>query len=81
MLQNELKSWEGIDHSTPWEKKASDLLVTPHGQLSSLFVTRETGLKMRKVWQAINNAHVFDYGRGMEKNGFKNQYLSKRKIA
>ena len=68
MLQNELKSWERIDHSTPWEKKASDLLGMPHGQLSSLFVTRETGLKMRKVWQAINNVHVFDYGRGMEKS-------------
>lgn len=67
MLQNELKAWERIDKSTPWEKKASDLLGSPHGQLSSLFVTRETGLKMRKVWQAINNAHVFDYGRGMEK--------------
>ena len=65
MLQNELKAWERIEQSTPWEKKTSDLLGTPHGQLSSLFVTRETGLKMRKVWQAINNAHVFDYGWGM----------------
>lgn len=59
MLQKQLQYWEKSTESLPWERACYSLLGSPHGQLSSLFVNRETGLKMRKVWQAVCAAGVF----------------------
>lgn len=51
-------------------EKSKKVIRAAHGQFSSLFVTRDTGLKMCKVLPAINDVHVFDYGRGMEAGWF-----------
>lgn len=59
MLKQKLAHWESLKQSYPWEQVCYSLLGSPHGQLSSLFINRETGLKMRKVWQAVNAAGVF----------------------
>lgn len=59
MLKQKLANWESSKQSFPWEQVCYSLLGSPHGQLSSLFINRDTGLKMKKVWQAINAAEVF----------------------
>ena len=58
MLKQKLANWESSKQSSSWEQVCYSLLGSPHGQLSSLFINRETGLKMRKVWQAVNSAEV-----------------------
>ena len=59
MLKQKLANWESSEQSSPWEQVCYSLLGSPHGQLSSLFINRETGLKMRKVWQALVAAEAF----------------------
>ena len=59
MLKQVLADWEHSEFVQNWENVSYSMLGSPHGQLSSLFINRETGLKMRKVWQAINAANVF----------------------
>lgn len=58
MLKQKLANWESSKQSSPWDQACYSLLGSPHGQLSSLFINRETGLKMRKVWQALVAAEV-----------------------
>ena len=60
MLKQALADWERSDYSLDWEAVSYNMLGSPHGQLSSLFINRETGLKMRKVWQAVCAAGVFE---------------------
>ena len=59
MLKQALADWERSDYSLEWEAVSYNMLGSPYGQLSSLFINRETGLKMRKIWQAINSVDVF----------------------
>lgn len=58
MLKQALLDWEQSEYAQSWENVSYCMLGSPHGQLSSLFINRETGLKMRKVWQVINAAGV-----------------------
>ena len=60
MLKQALADWERSDYSLDWEAVSYNMLGSPHGQLSSLFINRETGLKMRKAWQAVCAAGVFE---------------------
>ena len=59
MLKQALIDWEQAEYAQSWENISYCMLGSPHGQLSSLFINRETGLKMRKVWQAVCAAGVF----------------------
>ena len=59
MLKQALADWERSDYSLDWEVVSYNMLGSPHGQLSSLFINRETGLKMRKAWQTVCAAGVF----------------------
>ena len=59
MLKQALADWERSENTLDWESVSYNMLGSPHGQLSSLFINRETGLKMRKVWQAVCSAGVF----------------------
>lgn len=59
MLKQKLNTWKKSPSISSWERECYSLLGSPHGQLSSLFINRETGLKMRKVWQAAYAAQVF----------------------
>ena len=53
MLKQALIDWEQAEYAQSWENISYCMLGSPHGQLSSLFINRETGLKMRKAWQAV----------------------------
>ena len=59
MLKQALSDWERSEYAQTWENVSYCMLGSPHGQLSSLFINRETGLKMRKVWQAVCAAGVW----------------------
>lgn len=61
MLKQALSDWERSEYVQSWEKVSYSMLGSPHGQLSSLFINRETGLKMRKAWQAVCAAGVFGH--------------------
>lgn len=58
MLKQALLDWEQSEYAQSWENVSYCMLGSPHGQLSSLFINRGTGLKMRKAWQVINAAGV-----------------------
>lgn len=60
MLKQALYDWERSEYVRGWENVSYCMLSSPHGQLSSLFINWETGLKMRKVWQAVCAAGVFN---------------------
>ena len=59
MLKQALSDWERSEYVQSWENVSYCMLGSPHGQLSSLFINRETGLKMRKTWQVVYAAGVF----------------------
>ena len=59
MLKKALADWKRSEYALDWENVSYNMLGSPHGQLSSLFINRETGLKMRKAWQAVCTAGVF----------------------
>ena len=60
MLKQALLDWEQSEYAQSWENISYCMLGSPHGQLSSLFINRETGLKMRKAWQAVCAAGVWN---------------------
>lgn len=60
MLKQALSDWERSEYVQSWENVSYCMLGSPHGQLSSLFINRETGIKMRKVWQAVCASGVFN---------------------
>ena len=60
MLKQALLDREQSEYAQSWENISYCMLGSPHGQLSSLFINPETGLKMRKVWQAVCSVGVFN---------------------
>jgi hypothetical protein len=59
MLQKEVPCWEWATCGETWETMRSDFLGCPHGSRSSLFVSQETGLTMKKVWNLLINTGMF----------------------
>ena len=59
MLKQALADWERSEYTLDWETVSYNVLGSPHGQLSSLFINRETGVLMRKVWQVGRNAETW----------------------
>ncbi|KTT70146.1 hypothetical protein [Sphingomonas sanguinis] len=59
MMERELPSWRSAEVGETWETMRPYFLGSPHGKRSSLFVTQETALAMKKVYAAMNDAGVF----------------------
>jgi hypothetical protein len=59
MMEHELPSWRYAEVGETWETMHPYFLGSPHGRRSSLFVTQETALAMKKVYAAMNEAGVF----------------------
>ena len=59
MLEHELpcRHWARVPES--WKTMRSYLLGYPHGAVSSLFVERETGVAMRRMWRELMNSGAF----------------------
>jgi hypothetical protein len=59
MLQKEVPCWEWSTCGETWETMRPYFLGSPHGSRSSLFVTQETGMTMKKVWNLLINTGMF----------------------
>lgn len=59
MMENELPNWRSAQVGETWETMHPYLLGSPHGKRSSLFVTQDTALAIKKVYAAMNDAGVF----------------------
>jgi hypothetical protein len=59
MLQKELPCWETADVAETWETMRRYFLGSPHGSRSSLFVSQETALTMKKTWELLINTGTF----------------------
>lgn len=59
MLQKELPSWEWSEVGETWETMRPYFLGSPHGSRSSHFVSQETALTMKKIWNLLNNTGMF----------------------
>lgn len=66
MIAKELPNWRTAEVGETWETMRPYFLGSPHGSRSSLFVTQDTAVAMKKVYTAMNEAGVFGpiYGRG-----------------
>ena len=59
MLQKEVPCWEWAERGESWETMSSYFLRSPQASRSTLFVSQETGIIMKKVWNILINAGVF----------------------
>ncbi|EKP0311741.1 hypothetical protein JE959_001767 [Aeromonas veronii] len=59
MLQKELKHWERAQVAETWDTMSPHFLGRPHGKRSSLFVTQDTGLAMKRVWDTLIRTGTF----------------------
>jgi hypothetical protein len=59
MLEQELPAWRWAQRSETWETMRPYLLGAPHGNRSSLFVTQDTALALKKVYLALVDSGMF----------------------
>jgi len=53
LLEKELPFWKTAEVAETWETMRRYFLGAPHGSRSSLFVSQDTGQKMKKIWEAL----------------------------
>lgn len=59
MLDHQIPNWHHSQVAETWETMRGYLLGHPHGARSSLFVSQETGMAMKRVWTALIESGVF----------------------
>ncbi|MPQ58838.1 hypothetical protein [Duganella sp. FT27W] len=59
ILQKEVPCWEWSQVAETWESMRPYLLGSPHGSRSSLFVSAETGLAIKKMWISLISSGMF----------------------
>lgn len=59
MLEEELPCWRWAERAENWETMRPYFLGAPHGSRSSLFVSQDTALAMKKVYLAMVDAGMF----------------------
>jgi hypothetical protein len=59
MLQKELPCWERAEGAETWETMRPYLLGSPHGSRSSLFISQETGMTMKRIWELLINTGMY----------------------
>lgn len=53
LLEKELPAWRSSQVAETWETMRTYFLGKPCGKRSSLFVSQETGLAMKKIWNSL----------------------------
>lgn len=61
ILQKEVPCWEWAQVAETWESMRPYLLGSPHGSRSSLFVSAETGLAIKKMWVSLIYTGMFGH--------------------
>lgn len=59
MLDQELKGWHWSQLGESWETMRPYFLGDPHGARSSLFVSQDTAMAMKRIWLAVTESGVF----------------------
>jgi hypothetical protein len=59
MLEKEVPCWRWAQRAETWETMRPYLLGEPHGSRSSLFVSQETALAMKKIFLAMTDSGMF----------------------
>jgi hypothetical protein len=59
MIQEEMRLWPGAQVGERWETMCPYFLGNPHGARSSLFVTQETAMAMKRVHMAMVESGMF----------------------
>jgi hypothetical protein len=59
MLEKELPCWRWAQRAETWESMRPYLLGVPHGSRSSLFVSQDTALAMKKIHLAMMESGMF----------------------
>jgi hypothetical protein len=59
MIQEEMRMWLGARVGERWETMCPYLLGVPHGARSSLFVTQETAMAMKRAYMAMVESGMF----------------------
>jgi hypothetical protein len=59
LLERELQFWQVAEVAETWETMRGYFLGKPNGSRSSLFVSQDTGQKMKKIWEALINTGMF----------------------
>ena len=59
MLEQELPVWRWAERAETWETMRPYLLGEPHGSRSSLFVTQDTALAIKKIYVAMVESGMY----------------------
>ncbi len=59
ILEKEVPCWKWAQVAETWESMRHYLLGSPNGSRSSLFVNQETGLAIKKIWDALIHTGMF----------------------
>jgi hypothetical protein len=59
MMEEELKGWRGASVAETWETMRPYLLGDPHGNRSSLFVSADTALSIKRMYLAMIGTGMF----------------------
>lgn len=59
MLEKELPTRERSSYGETWETMRPYFLGSPHGSRSSLFISQDTALTMKKIWELVTNTGMF----------------------
>lgn len=59
MIQRQMHMWHGAEVGERWETMRPYLLGDPHGSRSSLFVSQETAMAMKRVYMAMVEFGMF----------------------
>ncbi len=59
MIQEEMRAWPGAELAERWETMAPYFLGSPHGARSSLFVSQDTAMAMKKAYMALVESGMF----------------------
>lgn len=59
MLEKEVPAWRWAQVGETWDTMRPYLLGSPHGSRSSLFVTQDTALAMKKIYEAMVGSGMY----------------------
>lgn len=59
MLDQEVNNWHWSSFGETWETMRGYFLGEPHGARSSLFVSQDTALAMKRIWLALTESGLF----------------------
>lgn len=60
MLENEMPVWRWSERGEEWEEMRHYLLGSPHGRRSSHFVSQQTAIQLKKLYEAMGKSGMYE---------------------